>query len=364
MIVVIFEALPRPGRKDAYLDAAARLRPLLEGFNGFVSIERFASLTEPDKVLSLSVWRDEQAVRQWRNVEMHRHIQAAGRDSIFADYRLRVAQVLRDYGMDNRWQAPPDSCRAHGSGERTVLDAYLDRHYLPAEQFAAACGISTDELFALVKDRLVPAPSYVVTGSAEVTSHVFGTLPAPGATDGSYFHPDHVEWVHRAKCVIAEAGYERAGDALKAMFATNFQIALGQLDRSVWRLHDSFDADGAPIEAGLRARIVAIWAHFLQGTYGLCVAHPDCEAAIARKEVLQEKLVALTDNGSTTSYPNDKAQQILDLIDAFAQSAMPFSPVDYTLSSRKRLVDDLRQRVVAATENRTDDAHAGARVTR
>ena len=82
----------------------------------------------------------------------------------------------------------------------------------------------------------------------------------------------------------------------------------------------------------------------------MCVAHPDCEAAIARKEVLQEKLVALTDNGSTSSYPNDKAQQILDLIDAFAQSAMPFSPVDYALSSRKRLVDDLRQRVVATTK--------------
>lgn len=351
MIVVIFEALPRPGRKDAYLDAAARLRPLLEGVDGFVSIDRYASLTEPDRVLSLSVWRNEEAVRQWRNVEMHRHVQAAGRDSIFADYRLRVAQVLRDYGMDDRRQAPPDSCRAHGSDERTVLDAYLDRHYLSAESFAAACGISTDELFVLVKDRLVPAPSYVVTGSSEVTSHVFGTLSAPGATDGSYFPPDHVEWVHRAKCVIAEAGYERAGNTLEAMFATNLQIALGHLDHSVWRLCDSFDADGAPIEAGLRARIAAIWAHFLQGTYGLCVAHPDCEAAIARKEVLQEKLVALTDNGSTTCYPNDKAQQILDLIDDFAQSAMPFSPVDYALSSRKRLVDDLRQRVVATTKN-------------
>ena len=114
MIAVIFEAQPHPGRKDAYLDAAARLRPLLQEIDGFLSIERFESLTTPGKILSLSFWRDEDAVREWRNVEDHRRIQAAGRQSIFADYRLRVAQVLRDYGMDDRAQAPEDSLRVHG----------------------------------------------------------------------------------------------------------------------------------------------------------------------------------------------------------------------------------------------------------
>jgi heme-degrading monooxygenase HmoA len=114
MIAVIFEAQPRPGRKDAYLDAAARLRPLLEKIDGFVSIERFESLTTPGKILSLSFWRDEGAVQEWRNVEDHRRIQAAGRQSIFADYRLRVVQVIRDYGMNDRAQAPEDSRRAHG----------------------------------------------------------------------------------------------------------------------------------------------------------------------------------------------------------------------------------------------------------
>jgi heme-degrading monooxygenase HmoA len=113
MIAVIFEALPHPGRKDAYLDAAARLRPLLEQIDGFVSIERFESLTTPGKILSLSLWRNEDAVREWRNVEDHRRIQAVGRQSIFADYRLRVAQVIRDYGMNDRAQAPEDSQRAH-----------------------------------------------------------------------------------------------------------------------------------------------------------------------------------------------------------------------------------------------------------
>ena len=114
MITVIFEAEPRPGRKQAYLDAAARLKPLLEKIDGFISIERFESLTQPGKILSLSVWRDEDAVRQWRNVEEHRRIQAAGRESIFADYRLRVAQVMRDYGMNDRAEAPEDSRTAHG----------------------------------------------------------------------------------------------------------------------------------------------------------------------------------------------------------------------------------------------------------
>lgn len=106
MIAVIFEARPRTERRQAYLDTAERLRPLLQEIDGFVSIERFESLSEPGKILSLSLWRDEAAVAQWRNVEEHRRAQEAGRRSIFADYRLRVARVIRDYGMHDRDQAP------------------------------------------------------------------------------------------------------------------------------------------------------------------------------------------------------------------------------------------------------------------
>ena len=113
MIAVIFEVTPAAGRKDAYLDAAARLKPLLEKMDGFISIERFESLTNPGKVLSLSIWRDEEAVKRWRNVEEHRQAQAAGRKGVFADYRLRVAQVIRDYGLNERAQAPEDSRAAH-----------------------------------------------------------------------------------------------------------------------------------------------------------------------------------------------------------------------------------------------------------
>lgn len=114
MIAVIFEVEPRPDRRNAYLDAAARLRPLLETIEGFVSIERFESLTNPGKILSLSIWRDEEAVRRWRNVEEHRRTQAAGRETMFDGYRLRVAAVLRDYGMHDRAQAPDDSRTVHG----------------------------------------------------------------------------------------------------------------------------------------------------------------------------------------------------------------------------------------------------------
>lgn len=114
MIAVIFEVKPHPDRREAYLDAAARLRPFLAEVDGFVSIERFESLTEPGKMLSLSYWRDEEAVRQWRNIEAHRSSQDLGRKSIFADYRLCVAQVIRSYGKHDRAEAPDDSRQAHG----------------------------------------------------------------------------------------------------------------------------------------------------------------------------------------------------------------------------------------------------------
>lgn len=113
MIAVIFEVVPREGRQQAYLDAAAALRPELERIDGFVSVERFQSLTTPGKLLSLSFWRDEEAVARWRNLEKHRGTQAFGREVAFEDYRLRVAAVVRDYGMNDREQAPADSRERH-----------------------------------------------------------------------------------------------------------------------------------------------------------------------------------------------------------------------------------------------------------
>ena len=113
MIAVLFEAWPAPGKQERYFHLAAALRPELEHIDGFVSIERFESLAEPGKLLSLSFWRDEAAVAAWRNTPAHRATQTAGRQGVFSDYRLRIAHVVRDYSMTERDEAPPDSRAAH-----------------------------------------------------------------------------------------------------------------------------------------------------------------------------------------------------------------------------------------------------------
>ncbi|WP_105429454.1 antibiotic biosynthesis monooxygenase [Neorhizobium sp. T6_25] len=113
MIAVIFEVIPYMGERHKYLDLAGELRSELETIDGFISIERFESLTLRGKILSLSFWRDEEAVKAWRNLESHRAAQKAGRGGVFADYRLRIGHVVRDYGMFERDEAPKDSREVH-----------------------------------------------------------------------------------------------------------------------------------------------------------------------------------------------------------------------------------------------------------
>lgn len=114
MIAVIFEVMPSTDGRAEYLERAAGLAPLLAGVDGFISVERFTSITTPGKMLSLSLsfWRDEAAMRAWREQEEHRAAQRAGRGGVFDDYRLRVASVIRDYGMNERAQAPAGACPA------------------------------------------------------------------------------------------------------------------------------------------------------------------------------------------------------------------------------------------------------------
>lgn len=113
MIAVIFEVEPADGRREEYLEIAASMRSLLEEVDGFISVERFESLTQPGKLLSLSFFRDEEAVKRWRMLAAHRKAQSRGRGGVFAGYRLRVAHVLRDYGLTDRTEAPLDSQQAH-----------------------------------------------------------------------------------------------------------------------------------------------------------------------------------------------------------------------------------------------------------
>ena len=114
MIAVIFEFTPAPGRFPDYMALVDELKPELDKAEGFLSLERFESITTPGKFVSLQFWRDEASVQKWRNLQMHRDAQKQGRAGIFASYRLRIAGVLRDYTMDARVQAPADSVAAHG----------------------------------------------------------------------------------------------------------------------------------------------------------------------------------------------------------------------------------------------------------
>ncbi|MFK7944276.1 MAG: antibiotic biosynthesis monooxygenase [Paracoccaceae bacterium] len=114
MIAVIFEVFPAEGRKDEYLDIAAKMRPMVENIDGFISVERFQSLTNPDKLLSISFFEDEAALDRWRNLAAHRSAQSKGRSGVFSDYRLKIAHVMRDYGMFDRDEAPEDSKTTHG----------------------------------------------------------------------------------------------------------------------------------------------------------------------------------------------------------------------------------------------------------
>ena len=114
MIAVIFEVIPHDDKKDAYLEVAARMKAEVQNIDGFISVERFQSLMDPNKLVSLSYWRDEAALNEWRALQAHREAQTMGRDIMFSDYRLRVASVMRDYGMTERDEAPADSVALHG----------------------------------------------------------------------------------------------------------------------------------------------------------------------------------------------------------------------------------------------------------
>ena len=114
MIAVIFEFTPAPGRFPDYMALVGQLKPELDKAEGFISLERFESITSPGKFVSLQFWRDEECVAKWRQLQKHREAQKQGRGGIFASYRLRIAGVIRDYTMDGRAEAPSDSIAAHG----------------------------------------------------------------------------------------------------------------------------------------------------------------------------------------------------------------------------------------------------------
>lgn len=229
------------------------------------------------------------------------------------------------------------------------LDRYLATHYLPTERFAAACSLSTQTLAALLDGGLVPRPAYVVTPDGILLSAAFGEMPATGATPGDYHHPGNARWVSRMRRLQATLDPTRARDALEERFKANFAGALARLDRDTHRLADSFGDDGRPIRDGLAIRTDTAWRHFIHGIFGVCVADPSSERSIARKEILQEALTGITADGTRMDFPHDTALHVLRMVNEYAACTMPFAPPEYPRSSRKRLVEDLGQRLRAMT---------------
>ncbi len=232
----------------------------------------------------------------------------------------------------------------------TELNNYLAEHYLNEAQLSATTGVRMDELDALIRDRLLPAPSYVVSDAGKLCSFVFGEMAAPGAIAGRYFHPSQLAWIARAREALTSRDAQGAEAYLQKRFTGDFAAALATLNLTTLRLRDCFDDAGTPIAEGLRARTDSAWEYFLNGTFALCVANPISEAHIAYKEVLQEKLTQLSENGGKAAFPSQQLPAMRELIDAYAAASMPFSPVEYPLSSRKRLVEDLRAKLHAADD--------------
>ncbi len=219
----------------------------------------------------------------------------------------------------------------------TSLDSYLQQHFLSKAEFAIHHDTTVDALDALIAAHAFPQASYVVTGDGYIVSAVFGRLPGSGALAGEYFRPEYDRWFELGRGEAPDEAARRVREVLNA----ELKAALISLHGDTYRLADAFDDRGVE-RPGLARRLRSYLRYFLNGTFGLCVADPSRGESIARKEVLQEKLAALTADGTRTDPPGVSAVELRTLIDAYAAVSMPFSPVEYALSSRKRLVDDLR----------------------
>ncbi|GAC20375.1 DUF6058 family natural product biosynthesis protein [Paraglaciecola arctica] len=226
------------------------------------------------------------------------------------------------------------------------LQNYLDHHYQTSELFANTCAISPEELDILLSQQLIPAPSYNVISDKKCISQAFGELNSTGLRIEKYFHPGNKFWVTLAVETKTKVGSVQAHADLKERFKQNFAAELKILNCKIFPLQDSFTENGSIISDCLGARTDVAWDYFLKGVFSLCVADPSSVQSIATKEVLQEALITLTQNGVKTDFNMEEKNHILNLIDQYEQAAMPFSPVEYPTSSRKRLVEDLRAKLI------------------
>ena len=203
-----------------------------------------------------------------------------------------------------------------------TLEAYLSSHFVDKPTFASLANISSARLDALLAAQAVPAASYTCSNGA-IRSAAFGETAISEPIEGEFFRPECARWALIAD--RAAPGEER--DAVSTVLA-------GELERHL-------RSCGLEVSA-VEVKVASLLPHFFNGTFGLCVAAPSSGAGIAKKEFLQDKLVALTRNGTETEPAGIRRSELLKLVDDYANAAMPFSPAEYDRSSRKRLVDDFR----------------------
>jgi hypothetical protein len=220
--------------------------------------------------------------------------------------------------------------------------AYLQERFLRADEFATRCGSSHDELSRLIALRLAPAPAYRVDATGTMHSHVFGAMAA-NAPQGEWFNPDAVNWVVHARDALAACDQDatRANERLRCGFRERYLQALRASHAADGPVPGFGDDAGNFDEPAFDAQFPDIWAHFLAGTYGLCVAVPSDEARIVAKETAQARLTHLTANGTRRDFDEDGKAAVRELIARYQVLSMPFSPIEYPRSSRKRLVEDM-----------------------
>lgn len=218
---------------------------------------------------------------------------------------------------------------------------YLSRHFLDEASFARACGLEIAALRGLIDAGLVPAASYVVE-DGHIASHVFGRMPAADAPAGAWYPRGGEAWVRRALDARSEGD---PGDALKTRFLAAYREAMRALHAQDGPIPGYVDADGGFDDDAFDRDADDVWTHFLAGTYGLCVRDATDEGRIALKETLQLRLAAATDRGARTTFTPADAAPLRALIDRFLDAAMPFSPVEYERSSRRRLAADILARL-------------------
>ncbi len=216
---------------------------------------------------------------------------------------------------------------------------YLRDFFCDEATLAELSGIDTAQLRALISGSLAPKAAYIVEG-ATIASHVFGRMDAQDAPPGHWFSPANVAWVQRALAMRAEHGERRVAAALKARFESGYRDAMRAIHGAEGPLPGLSDADGGFDEVGCAAQFDGVWTHFLAGTFSLCVRDAIDESRIAEKEALQMRLAFATANGAKTRYARAEKDALRALIERYIDVSMPFSPVEYDRSSRRRLVEN------------------------